>query len=167
MLNIILLEPEIPPNTGNIVRTCAALGAQLHLIEPLGFKLTDATIKRAGLDYWNMASVSTYKDLPTFLAQTGALPHIWFASTKAAKSYADITFPDPGWIMFGCETRGLPESLLSANFESCFRIPMRSGIRSLNLSNTVAIVAYEIMRQWNFPDLVQKGKLEFSEGTAL
>ena len=165
MLSIVLLEPEIPPNTGNIVRTCAALGADLHLIEPLGFRVDDAAVKRAGLDYWDKANVRLYKNLADFYDKTGAEPFCWYASTKAGHPYFDAKYADPCYLVFGKETRGLPEDLLENNLDRCVRLPMREGIRSLNLSNSVAILAYEVMRQRGFPGLVYQGKFGVDGGS--
>lgn len=142
MMNIVLFNPEIPQNTGNIARTCAATGATLHLIEPLGFSLSDKYLKRAGLDYWNLMTYRTYPDFGEFLRQhPDARMH--FASTKAPRGYHEATYQDGDFLIFGCETRGLPENLLEQVYDRCIRIPMRPEARSLNLSNSVAIVLYE------------------------
>jgi tRNA (cytidine/uridine-2'-O-)-methyltransferase len=159
MLHIVLLEPEIPPNTGNIVRTCAALGANLHLVEPLGFSIDEASIRRAGLDYWDQAKIQTYPNLDQFFATAGCRETIWLASTKAPRAYHEVHFPAPCWIMLGCETKGLPESLLYEHASRVIRLPMRPGIRSLNLANTAAVLAFEVMRQWNWPGLEGRGKM--------
>lgn len=157
-LNIVLVHPEIPQNTGNIARTCAATGAVLHLIEPLGFSLSDKYLKRAGLDYWNLMTYHTYPDFGAFLqAHSGA--HLHLASTKAPRGYHEATYEDGDFLVFGCETRGLPENLLSQAYDRCIRIPMRPEARSLNLSNSVAIVLYEALRQTGFPGLSSEGHL--------
>lgn len=155
-LNVVLIEPEIPQNTGNIARTCAATGAKLHLVEPLGFEVTDKQLKRAGLDYWHLVDISYYKSTEEFFEknQDGKF---FFFSTKANHTYTDIEYPDKAFILFGKETAGLPEKLLQANPDTTVRIPMISDARSLNLSNSVAIAVYEILRQWNFPTLLEHG----------
>ena len=155
-INIVLLEPEIPQNTGNIARTCAATGASLHLIRPLGFEIDNAKLKRAGLDYWDKLDITYYDGLDDFYSKhPGA--EIYYFSTKAPHCYADIKYPENTYIMFGKETRGLPEELLHKNRDYCVRIPMRDSLRSLNLSNSVAIAVYEILRQDNFEGLVEGG----------
>ncbi|MDR1440302.1 MAG: tRNA (uridine(34)/cytosine(34)/5-carboxymethylaminomethyluridine(34)-2'-O)-methyltransferase TrmL [Clostridiales bacterium] len=151
-LNIVLVEPEIPQNTGNISRTCAAIGADLHLVRPLGFSTDDRQLKRAGLDYWDKLRVF-YHDSFESLAQSRPSADFYFFSTKAGKSYCDVAYADGCYIVFGKETAGLPPGLLERHAARCFRIPMREGIRSLNLSNAVAIVAYEAMRQGSFEGL--------------
>lgn len=157
-INIVLLEPEIPQNTGNISRTCAATDSALHLIEPLGFKITDKQLKRAGLDYWQYLDISYYKSWDEFArAHEGAA--IYFFSTKARRCYSDIKYEDEVYLVFGKETKGLPEELLRANEERCVRIPMLGELRSLNLSNSAAIAVYEVLRQRGFEGLNQKGKL--------
>ena len=157
-LNIVLVEPEIPQNTGNIARTCAATGAELHLIEPLGFSLSDRYLKRAGLDYWHLMKYRTYPDMDAFLkAHPGARLHL--ATTKAAAGYNEVRYADGDFLVFGRETRGLPENLLQKCYDRCIRIPMRSEARSLNLSNSVAIVLYEALRQLGFPGLSAEGHL--------
>lgn len=152
MLNIVLVEPEIPQNTGNIARTCAATNSRLHLIKPLGFVLDDKKLKRAGLDYWNMLSVRVYENLEEFF-QINSGKRFVFSTTKAQYTYCDFSFRDGDFILFGKETAGLPESLLEKNLESCVRIPMIDGARSLNLSNSVAVLAYEALRQRGFEGL--------------
>ena len=157
-LNIVLVNPEIPQNTGNIARTCAATGAVLHLIEPLGFQLADKYLKRAGLDYWHLMTYHVWPSLEAFLqAHPDARMH--FASTKAPQSYHQAQYQDGDFLVFGCETRGLPENLLSRVYDRCVRIPMRQEARSLNLSNSVAIVLYEALRQTGFPGLTAEGAL--------
>lgn len=153
-LNIVLVEPEIPQNTGNIARTCAATGARLHLVEPLGFRVDDAKLKRAGLDYWHMLDITYYSSLADFYARShGAF---FYFSTKAAQAYTDIAYPPCTYLVFGKETKGLPEDLLRAHFAHAVRLPMISGARSLNLSNAVAVGAFEVLRQWGFPRLEKK-----------
>ncbi len=158
-LNIVLVEPEIPQNTGNIARTCAATGARLHIIEPMGFKIDDKKLKRAGLDYWHLLDITYYKNLQDFFDKNDG--SYFYFSTKAKYRYSDIEYPEKVFLFFGKETKGLPEDLLYDNPESCVRIPMinNSAARSLNLSNSVAIAAYEVLRQWDFPELLCKGQL--------
>ncbi len=155
-INIVLHEPEIPQNTGNIARTCAATGASLHLIRPLGFTIDDKKLKRAGLDYWHLLDITYYDGLDDFYAKNPDAKVFYF-STKSQHVYTDVTYPDQVYIMFGKETKGLPESLLQANPETCVRLPMREGLRSLNLSNTVAVAVYEILRQKGFEGLQEEG----------
>lgn len=157
-LNIVLVEPEIPQNTGNIARTCAATGASLHLVEPMGFKVDDKKLKRAGLDYWHLLDITYYKNLDDFFEKNKDGKFYYF-STKADKTYADIDYPDNSFLVFGKETKGLPEDLLFANHDTTVRIPMISDARSLNLSNAVAIGVYEVLRQWNYPKLQNRGQL--------
>ena len=152
MLNIVLVEPEIPQNTGNIARTCAASGLRLHLVGPLGFSLDDRYLKRAGLDYWNLLDIRLYDNLRSFFSQHED-GRFFFATTKAPRRYTDVSFSDGDFILFGKETKGLPEPLLTEFPERCIRIPMRSDARSLNLASSVAIVAYEALRQIDFPGL--------------
>lgn len=160
VLNIVLVEPQIPQNTGNIARTCAATGARLHLVEPMGFKVDNAKLKRAGLDYWHLLDITYYSDLNDFFEKNKDGEFFYF-STKATRIYSEVEYPDNCYLVFGKETAGLPEELLFDNKESCVRLPMinDSSARSLNLSNSVAIGAYEVLRQWNFPELLTKGKL--------
>lgn len=160
VLNIVLVEPQIPQNTGNIARTCAATGSRLHIIEPMGFKIDDAKLKRAGLDYWHLLDITYYKNIDDFFEKSKGGEYYYF-STKALNIYSDVEYPDNCYLFFGKETAGLPEELLHDNPERCVRLPMLndSSARSLNLSNTVAIGVYEVLRQWNFPDLLLKGKL--------
>lgn len=157
-INIVLHEPEIPQNTGNIARTCAATGAALHLIRPLGFTIDDRKLKRAGLDYWHHLDITYYDGLDDFYAKNPDAS-VYYFTTKAKKVYTEIDYPDRVFIMFGKETRGLPEALLHNNPDTCVRLPMRDGLRSLNLSNTVAVAVYEILRQRNFEDLKTAGEL--------
>lgn len=151
-LNIVLVEPEIPQNTGNIARTCAALGATLHLIHPLGFDISEKAVKRAGLDYWDKLDIIEYSSLQEFKEKVKS-KNIYLLSTKANKVYTDIKYEDNSYLVFGPETRGLPEEYILDNFENTVRIPMKKNIRSLNLSNSVAIVAYEVQRQLNYIEL--------------
>lgn len=153
-INIALVEPEIPQNTGNIARTCAALGATLHLVKPLGFDISEKAVRRAGLDYWDKLDIITYENLEEFKEKTKN-KNIFLLSTKSKKVYSDIDYSkyDEIYLVFGPETRGLPEDYILENFESAVRIPMRENIRSLNLSNSVAIVAYEAEKQSNFSNL--------------
>lgn len=159
-LNIVLVEPQIPQNTGNIARTCALTGARLHLVEPMGFRVDDAKLKRAGLDYWHLLDITYYDSLNDFFDKNRGGAFFYF-STKARRIYSDVNYPDGAYLVFGKETAGLPEKLLFDNPESCVRIPMinRPDARSLNLSNSVAIGVYEVLRQWDFPDLLTRGSL--------
>ncbi len=157
-INIVLCEPEIPQNTGNIARTCAATGASLHLIRPLGFEIDNAKLKRAGLDYWDKLDITFYDGLDDFYAKHLDVT-VYYFSTKAKHKYSDVSYPDDAWIMFGKETRGLPEELLYKNPDTCVRIPMRDQLRSLNLSNSVAIAVYEILRQRDFEGMQECGEL--------
>ncbi len=156
-LNLVLVEPQIPQNTGNISRTCAVTGARLHLVHPLGFSTDDKHLKRAGLDYWDMLDVTHYENLPDFFEKNDG-PYYFF-STKASHIYAEVDYPDKVYLVFGREDAGLPETLLKENLQHCVRVPMKEGARSLNLSNTVALAAYEVLRQWGFPDLQTEGFL--------
>lgn len=157
-INIVLHEPEIPQNTGNIARTCAATGAALHLIRPLGFEIDDRKLKRAGLDYWQYLDITYYDGLDDFFAKKPTADFYCF-STKAPRLYTEVAYPDPVFLFFGKETKGLPETLLHDNPSRCVRLPMREGLRSLNLSNSVAIAVYEVLRQGNFAGLQTTGKL--------
>lgn len=156
-LNIVLVEPQIPQNTGNIARTCAATGAALHIVKPMGFTITDAKLKRAGLDYWHLLDITYYDDLDDFFAKTGG--DYFYLTTKAECIYSEISYPDDAYIVFGREDAGLPEELLLQNRERCLRIPMIPDARSLNLSNSVAICGFEVLRQWGFPGLQSQGRL--------
>ena len=151
MLNIVLVEPEIPQNTGNIARTCAVTGAALHLVGPMGFQLEDKKLRHAGLDYWPYLTLSTYESLPEFFEKNQG--SFFFFSTKAQRRYTDVSYPDGSYLFFGKESAGLPEKLLFQHPEQCVRIPMLGGFRSLNLANSVAIGAFEVLRQWDFPEL--------------
>ena len=157
-LNIVLHEPEIPANTGNIGRTCVATGTRLHLIEPLGFSLSEKAIKRAGMDYWKDLDVTTYLDYEEFLEKNPGAK-IYYATTKGLQTYTDVRFEDDCYIMFVKESAGIPEEILMKHKENCIRIPMINDIRSLNLSNSVAIVLYEALRQNNFDHMQLKGEL--------
>ena len=157
-LNIVLLEPEIPANTGNIGRTCVATGTKLHLIEPLGFSISEKALKRAGMDYWKDLDVTTYLDYEDFV-EKNPNAKIYYATTKALKTYADVQYEDDCYIMFGKESAGIPEEILHENKENSIRIPMNPSIRSLNLSNSVAIVLYEALRQQNFANMQMTGTL--------
>lgn len=156
MLNIVLVEPEIPANTGNIARTCAATGAVLHLVKPLGFDISDRAVKRAGLDYWHLVDVRVYEGLEDLFRKTNARD-LWLLSTKAPRAYTEATFREDCWLFFGKETRGLPEAFLAEHYDRCLRIPIRSEARSLNLSNSVAVVVFEALRQQSFPHLAEQG----------
>ena len=158
-INIVLLEPEIPQNTGNIARTCAATGSALHLIEPMGFTVTDAKLKRAGLDYWNKLDITYYKNIDDFYEKTAGGSYFYF-STKAPRCYTDIEYPDECYLIFGKESRGIPEEILKKNLDKCVRIPMLENLRSLNLSNSAAIAMYEVLRQRRFADLEKQGFLK-------
>lgn len=157
-MNIILFQPEIPANTGNIGRTCVATDTKLHLIEPLGFRLTEKEIKRAGMDYWEHLDVARYMNFQEFLEKNPGAK-IWMATTKAKHCYTDVTYGPNDFIMFGKESAGIPEEILVENEETCIRIPMLEKIRSLNLSNSVAIVLYEALRQNNFASMQMEGEL--------
>lgn len=179
MINIVLVNPEIPNNTGNIVRTCGVTGAQLHIIEPCGFSWEDKYLKRSGLDYWELASVKRYESMQEFLRSNfGAFANtqentalavqatklnskqqFLFASTKADHNHTSIKYDKDCYVFFGRETKGLDENLLHENYESCIRIPMREGARSLNLANSVAIIIYEYLRQFDYSGLQEAGKL--------
>lgn len=161
-MNIVLYQPEIPANTGNIGRTCVATGTILHLIEPLGFLLTEKALRRAGMDYWHKLDVRRYMNYTEFLEKTGALRNggrIWMASTKAGRIYTEAHFGPDDYLMFGKESAGIPEEILVENEDGCIRIPMLDGIRSLNLSNSAAIVLYEALRQNDFAGMRMKGEL--------
>ncbi len=158
MLNVVLVEPEIPQNCGNIARTCAATGSRLHLIRPLGFDISEKAVKRAGLDYWHLVDVRVYENLEDFFSRN-EVSQMWCLSTKAPRGYTEAAFEDGCYLFFGKETKGLPESFLEAHAESCIRLPMREAARSLNLSNAVAITVYEALRQLDFPSLQDFGKM--------
>ena len=158
MLNIVLVEPEIPMNTGNIARTCAATRSKLHLVKPLGFDISDRAVKRAGLDYWPMVDITVYESLDEFLSLHGS-EDLWLTTTKAPKQYTDAHFDDDCWILFGKETAGLPQFLRERYRDRCIRLPMREGARSLKLANTVAVICYEALRQQGFPELIGTGEM--------
>lgn len=158
MLNIVLLEPEIPANTGNIGRTCCATGTRLHLIEPLGFSLSEKALKRAGMDYWQNLDVTVYEDYEDFMLKNPGAK-IYYATTKAPNVYSEVNYESDCYIMFGKESAGIPEKILVENQETCIRIPMNPEIRSLNLSNSVAIVLYEALKQNNFAGMELGGHL--------
>jgi len=156
-LNIVLLEPQIPQNAGNIARTCSSTGASLHLIRPMGFEVDNAKLKRAGLDYWHLLDITYYEDFADFSAKNPG-KHYFF-TTKGGNLYSDVKYDGDTYLVFGREDKGLPEDLLRKNLPNCLRLPMMNDARSLNLSNAVAIGAYEVLRQWNFPGLKFQGKL--------
>ena len=156
-LNIVLVEPEIPQNTGNIARTCAATGGRLHLVGPIGFTIDDRKLKRAGLDYWHLLDITYYESLSQFFEKNTG--NFFYFSTKAQKAHSDVSYPDNSYLVFGKETAGLPEKLLFENPDSCVRIPMVDEARSLNLSNSVAVGVYEVLRQWGYPALSSSGRL--------
>lgn len=158
-LNIVLVEPQIPQNTGNISRTCAVTGAALHLVKPYGFEISDKKLKRAGLDYWDKLEIYEYDNIDDFFSKNSG--EFYFFTTKGRMVHSDVDYPQDRevYIFFGREDKGLPEKLLYENPQSCVRIPMRKTLRSLNLSNSVAIACYEVLRQWDYPDLGGEGKL--------
>ncbi|MBO5909263.1 MAG: tRNA (uridine(34)/cytosine(34)/5-carboxymethylaminomethyluridine(34)-2'-O)-methyltransferase TrmL [Clostridia bacterium] len=156
-INIVMVEPEIPQNTGNVARTCAATGARLHLVGPMGFKIDDKKLKRAGLDYWQYLDITYYDNLDDFFAKNQG--EFFYFTTKALYNHSDISYPDNCYLLFGKETKGLPEELLLKNRDRCVRIPMIEDARSLNLSNSVAIGVYEVLRQWDYPCLQNFGQL--------
>lgn len=157
IINIVMVEPEIPQNTGNVARTCAATGARLHLVGPMGFKIDDKKLKRAGLDYWNLLDITYYENIEEFFAKNQG--EFYFFTTKGRSVYSDVAYPDGCYLFFGKETKGLPEELLMKYPDRCVRLPMMGEARSLNLSNTVAIATYEVLRQWDFPALQNFGQL--------
>ena len=158
LLNIVLVEPEIPQNCGNIARTCAATGSRLHLIHPLGFDISERAVRRAGLDYWHMVEVLDYPTLQDFFARN-EIRQMWCLSTKAPRGYTEARYRDGCYLFFGKETKGLPEAFLAEHYDETIRIPMRGDARSLNLSNAVAITVYEALRQLSFPNLLDYGKM--------
>lgn len=158
MLNIVLVEPEIPQNCGNIARTCAATRSRLHLIEPLGFDISEKAVRRAGLDYWPMVDLRVYRNLEHFFAENPN-PDLWLATTKAPQDYCQARFREGCWLFFGKETAGLPEAFRTAHYDRCIRLPMVSPARSLNLSNSVAVLTYEALRQQEFPGLMRCGEM--------
>jgi tRNA (cytidine/uridine-2'-O-)-methyltransferase len=158
-LEIVLVEPEIPQNTGNISRTCVAVGARLHLVEPLGFSIEDRQLKRAGLDYWFDLDLKLWPNVDSLLCQVDPATQIYYATTKGGLVYSDLAYPEKVMLIFGKETRGLPEPLLIAHPERCLRIPMLPEKRSLNLSNAVAVIAYEVLRQQGFPGFLKENDI--------
>ena len=158
-LNIVLFEPQIPQNTGNIARTCACTGARLHLVGPMGFSIDDKKLKRAGLDYWHLLDITYYEDLADFFSRNQGI--FFYFTTKGRKIYSDVPYPNGAYLLFGREDAGLSEDLLYRNPDTCVRLPMicNDAARSLNLSNTVAVAAYEVLRQWGFPNLKTQGSL--------
>ena len=152
-LNIVLVEPEIPPNTGNVARLCAATGATLHLVKPLGFSIDDKRLKRAGLDYWHLLDIVIYESFEEF-EQQNPVGTRYLATTKGGRAYTDIAYEPGGYLLFGKETKGLAPEILARYPDTTLRLPMRAEARSLNLSNSVAVVVYETLRQWGFPELV-------------
>ncbi len=157
-LNIVMMQPQIAPNTGNVARTCAVTGARLHLVGPMGFVPDDAKLKRAGLDYWHLLDITYYEDNADFFEKNAGGEFYYFTS-KGKNTHSDVTYSDNTYLIFGSETHGLPEELLHDNPETCVRIPMRGEARCLNLSNAIAVGVYEVLRQWNYPCLENKGKL--------
>ena len=158
MVNIVLVEPEIPQNCGNIARTCAATRCRLHLVEPLGFDISEKAVRRAGLDYWPLVEIQVYDGLDHFFAQHPQ-PDLWLATTKAPRDYAQARFSEGCWLFFGKETAGLPAQFRMAHEDRCIRIPMREDARSLNLANSVAVLAYEALKQQGFPGLSGTGEM--------
>lgn len=152
-LNIVLVEPEIPPNTGNVARLCAATGATLHLVKPLGFSIDDKQLKRAGLDYWHLLDIVIYDNFAEF-EEKNPVGTRYLATTKGGKAYTDLSYDDGGYLLFGKETKGLAPEIIARYPDTAIRLPMRADARSLNLSNSVAVVVYEVLRQWGFPDLI-------------
>lgn len=157
-LNIVMVEPEIPQNAGNVARTCAATGARLHLVGPMGFTPDDKKLKRAGLDYWHLLDITYYNSLSEFFEKNPD-GNFYYFSTKAQNRHTDVQYPEKVYLVFGKETAGLPEKLLFDNAEKCVRIPMIDEARSLNLSNAIAIGVYEVLRQWDYPELSESGEL--------
>lgn len=159
MLNIVMVEPEIPQNMGNVARTCAVTGTALHIIKPMGFRIDDKKLKRAGLDYWHMLNITYYENLDDFFEKNDG--NYFYFTTKARHRYCDINYPENTYLFFGKETKGLPEKLLKDNPEKCVRLPMLNNeyARSLNLANSVCVGVYEVLRQWDFPELLCEGKL--------
>ena len=159
MLNIVLVEPEIPQNTGNIVRTCAATGSKLHLVRPLGFEVTDKHLKRAGLDYWYLVDIVYYDSFSEVWDKLSAEHSFWFFSTKAKNTHSDVKYADGDFLVFGKETKGLPEALLKEHYDTSVRIPMIDESRSLNLGNSVCVGVYEALRQLSYPRLKREGEI--------
>ena len=159
MLNIVLVEPEIPQNAGNIVRTCAVTGSKLHMVRPLGFEVSDKYLKRAGLDYWHFVDISYYDSIEEVMDKYYNGNNFWFFSTKAKIIHSDAQYKDGDFLVFGKETKGLPEELLKEHYDACVRLPMRDETRSLNLSNSVCVGVYEALRQLDFADLKKQGEI--------
>lgn len=159
-INIVMVEPEIPQNTGNVARTCACTGASLHLVKPLGFEIDDKKMKRAGLDYWNSLDITYYDNLAQFLEMhKDDMDKMYFFTTKGQKRHSDVQYPNNAYLVFGKETKGLPEELLHDNYQNAVRIPMRDKLRSLNLSNSICVAVYEVLRQWDYDGLNEEGHL--------
>jgi len=158
ILNIVLVEPQIPQNTGNVARTCAATGVRLHLVGPMAFKIDDAKLKRAGLDYWHLLDITYYETITDFFEKNPNGSYYYF-TTKAPQVYTEPNYPDNVYLLFGSETKGLDEELLYRNPERCVRLPMQTDARSMNLSSTVAVGVFEVLRQWGFPELQNHGKM--------
>lgn len=156
-LHIVLVQPQIPQNTGNIARTCAATGAKLHIVKPMGFEIDDKKLKRAGLDYWYLLDIYYYDNIEAFFEKNSG--NFYFFTTKGQQIYSDVTYPDTAYLIFGREDAGLDEQLLFDHPDNCVRVPMIDDARSLNLSNTVALAGYEVLRQWGFPHLKTAGEL--------
>ena len=159
MIHIVLVEPEIPMNTGNVARTCACTGAHLHLVKPLGFDISDKAVKRAGLDYWHLVDISVYESLADLFEKHPDISNFWLATTKAPRSYAEADLTGECWLFFGKETAGLPEDFRIKHADHCIRLPMKSEARSLNLANSVAVICYEALRQQGFPGLSGEGEM--------
>ena len=157
--NIVLVEPEIPQNAGNIARTCAVTGSVLHMVRPLGFEVSDKYLKRAGLDYWEYLEIHYYDSIEELMDKHYKGDNFWFFSTKAKNIHSDVKYKDGDFLVFGKETKGLPESLLSAHYDECVRLPMMGKLRSLNLSNSVCVGVYEALRQNNYFELNTKGEI--------
>lgn len=158
VLNIVLIEPQIPQNTGNIVRTCAATNTRLHLVGPMGFAIDNKKLKRAGLDYWHFMDINMYDSTQDFFEKNKNGVFYYF-TTKGQNMHSEVTYPDNCYLVFGREDAGLNEELLFNNKDYCVRLPMQNDIRSLNLSNTVAVAVYEVLRQWNYPEMITQGNL--------
>ncbi len=158
-LNIVLVEPEIPQNAGNIVRTCAVTGSKLHMVKPLGFEVSDKYLKRAGLDYWHFVDISYYDSIEEVMDKYYNGNNFWFFSTKSKQVHSDAKYKDGDFLVFGKETKGLPESLLEKHYDECVRLPMISDCRSLNLSNSVCVGVYEALRQLGYPNLLTEGEI--------
>ena len=159
MIHIVLVEPEIPMNTGNIARTCACTGAHLHLIKPLGFDISDKAVKRAGLDYWHLVDISVYESMEDLFARRTDIDNFWLATTKAPRAYCEADLTGDCWLFFGKETAGLPEWFRQKHADRCIHLPMKSEARSLNLANSVAVLCYEALRQQGFPGLCGEGEM--------